>query len=191
MLIFYPSIRTNLTNRAMAKIDLEQLERLHEQVRMRSTNTGAKFKIAEMLYRRGFVGHALGLAEALSPDMPASLYPDENRLLRQWRELNQGRVNDRPIACPRCGTYNLPGGISCEQCHADYLLLTAKGSWLGGYWGLKVIGAWMVAMVALIGIPTLASLPVRREVIIIGVLGLMGIGIYALLSTFLKGGGSD
>lgn len=185
MVVFYPWLRQNLTQRAMAKIDLEHLERLHEQVRMRPTNTGAKFRIAEMLYNRGYVSHAVGLAERLAPEMPLTLYPDENRLMRQWREAARGKIGDRPLACPRCGTYNMPGDYLCSRCGAEYLLLSAKGHWLGGFWGMKLLGAWVVAMIAVVGIPALASWGVPREAVVVGTVALMGLGAYVLLRAFL------
>lgn len=188
MVLFFPSIRSNLTKRALAKIDLEQLERLHEQVRMRPENKGAKFKIAEMMYRKGYVGQGYAMAESLISDMNADMYPEEHRQFKQWKQSMEGKIYSRPLACPSCGTYNPPGGYRCVRCGAEYLLKVAKGNWMGGHWGVRLLGAWVVVVLGIVGIPTITSLKLPREVTIVAILGLMVTGVYVMLRAFMRGG---
>ena len=186
MVVFYPIVRSSLTKRAMIKIDLEHLERLHEQVRMNPTNTAAKFKIADMLYNRGYVSHAVAVAENLSEKMPKELYPEENRILNGWRSATRGRLTSRPLPCPNCGTYNPPGDIRCVQCGDDYLLRLAKGQWLRGFVGSQLLAGWLVAVVAIVGIPTVASLDLPRWMVVGLVVAMMAGGSVVLLRAFLK-----
>lgn len=188
MVIFYPVVRANLTKRAMVKIDLEHLERLHEQVRMNPNNVAAKFKIADMLFQRGFVSHGMALGENLAEKMPKDLYPEENRTLKNWREATRGRLSSRPLPCPKCGTYNPPGDFRCVSCGEEYLLELAQGNWLRGFWGMKLLAGWLVAMVATVGIPTVTSLNIPRGTMIAMVLVLMLGGAFVLLRAFLAGG---
>ena len=186
MVLFYPLIRANMTKRAMVKIDLEHLERMHENLRMRPDNNGTKFKIAAMLYERGYVSHAMALAENIAEDMPHELYPDENKLLRRWREETKGRLSSRSIPCPKCGAYNGPGGYLCSKCGAEYLLLSAKGNWLTGFWGTKFLGAWIVAVIGIVGIPAVASLGLPTWALVTGVMVLLAGAVFVLLRAFVQ-----
>lgn len=185
LVVFFPIVRSTLNKRAMAKIDLEHLERLHEQIRFRPDNIGTKFRIAEMLYHRGYAAHAMGLAESLTPKMPPQLYANEYRLLEDWRRQWRGNPPMRVIACPKCGTYNPPGDLLCTRCGDEYLLKSAKGVWVTGGWAIKLVVAWLVAIVGIVGIPAVAKSKLPREAVLAVIIALLVGAAYLFVRAFL------
>lgn len=178
--IFYPGFRIAMTKRAMFQIDLERLERLHEQVRLRPNDLSAQFKIAEAYYNHGFHGHGYALANSILPSLPASLYHEEHMMLKRWSQDWRGNIPQRSVPCLKCGHYNGPGGFKCSKCGAEYLFVAIRGVFResGLFWRLAYLGFF--GMVVGVGIPIVASLKVPQFVNLGLIFALSGFALYLL-----------
>ena len=167
MLIVFPIARRQMDKREMILIDIEQIERSYETLSKRPGNAVTRFKLAETVYVRGMVGQAIEIAEEAISELPKSLFPEENRMLEKWKRQARDPNLFRPVPCLECGFFNKPSSIYCQQCGCNYLAIYARGRWLGPALTRKLIASWIIAMIALVGLPvTLAieDLPVLATV---------------------------
>lgn len=173
MMIAFPALRSYHNKREFAKIDLQSMEDAYEQLSFRSGNLGAAMRIARIAYRRGWVGHAVAVAEPVVNAFPKEIVSDELRELRSWKAQMQQHHN-HSLMCLECGVANPPGNLWCKSCGAPVLLAHAKGAWLGSSSARRLMAAWLAGVVSLIGIPLAASVlpgPAAAVVIVIFLAG--------------------
>ncbi len=187
-IIMVPFLRAATTRRTMALIDLERMEAAYSMLRFRPGSVGSQFKIAEVLYLRGYGRIALPVARGALEKMPADLFREEHKTYSRWqREL--GQVNEpETLSCPKCGVPNQLTDVFCRSCGEAYLLDYARGRWMPGNLAGRVISVWLAAALLVIGIPALANAqlpPVARTMLIVLMaLGAVGLSVAALLKVF-------
>jgi len=182
--ITFPAIQRSLQRREMARIDIEKIEDLYENLRFRPDNYSAVFRLSEILWHRGFHGHAVGLATSVLPKMDPELFREEHQAVDRWRHQLGANFFPKPVRCLQCGLMNQPGSHLCERCQAPYLLLSARTAWLGPSIGRRILGAWIVAIVILVGIPATSQMQLPIPVIILLVLAELALGLVVLLGSF-------
>lgn len=184
LVIAFPILQRTLQARELAKIDIEKIEDLCENLALRPDNLSAKFRLAEVLWHRGIHAHAVGLAESILPQMNPNLFRSEHQAVSQWRRQLGGSFVPRPVKCLECGHFNPPGDHTCAKCRAPYLLLYARTAWLGPSIGRRILGTWIIAVVVIVGIPSTASLGLPTPVTVSLVIAEMALGLVILLGSF-------
>jgi len=190
--VLFPFVRALHHRRQLAQIDIEQLASIHDGLARNPANWAAKFRMAEILYQRGHTGPAIRLAEAAIVHLPANLFAPEHRVINGWRSTPHHPESLRCPPCLRCGFNNEPGEHVCQRCGRPFLLDLAAGSWVAGGAMAKLLGAWAVAILLLIGIPVTVktpALPVLWQIVLI--LGQVALGTYVLVRTFLRFDGGN
>lgn len=157
MVVAFPALRTLKTRREFAQIDLESMEDAYEQLSLRPGNLGAAMRIARISYRRGWIGHAVAIAEPALAPFPKDLVGDDLRELRSWK-AQMGSDAPPTLTCLECGYRSAPGQLWCESCRAPVLLTHARSSWLGTRTARRWLAAWLAGVASLVGIPMAASL---------------------------------
>src|SRR5687768_6967928 len=130
--VFFPFVRSALIQRALHRVDVEQLEKACDVLHQRPANIGSELRIARILYDKGLLGHAIGIAERVLQDSPGTLFAEEQRMLAQWRAATHGRNLNEQILCVDCGFKNAPGRAHCSRCGAPYPMDYLKGRLVGG-----------------------------------------------------------
>ncbi|CAN5505074.1 hypothetical protein BH11ARM1_BH11ARM1_16680 [soil metagenome] len=187
--ILFPIFRHSLNQRGLRQVDVEDLERAHEALRQRGDNMVAKFQIAKILYELGYPGHALRIAETCLSSTSPSFFPEEVRMVKRWRWAQLKPSAFEPVRCSECGTSNEPGNVLCKQCHSAFLLNRVKGRLLPSTMGRKLLGAWVVMVAVITGIPWLAS--VGGPSAIVGIFALMILALGVLAFAFLPRSGGQ
>ena len=174
LMIVFPIVRRQLDKRALIAIDVEQIEGAYEMLAHKPDNAGAMFRLAERLYQRGLVAHAIGIGEKALQNMPKDLFPEENRAIQVWK---RSAATPRPLPCLDCGCQNSTENVHCQRCGGPYLAAYARGKWLGPTLAIRLVASWVAAMVALVGLPvTLSSVqePALTATLIIAQVALAG-----------------
>ncbi len=179
LMIVFPIVRRQLDRRALVAIEVEQIEGAYQMLSEKPDNASAMFKLAERLYYRGLVGHAIGIGELALAKMPQSMFPEENRAIQKWRHAAKNLTANQDLPCLVCGHRNGPAILYCESCGSNYLALYARGKWLGTTLAMRLVAAWVAAMVALVGLPmTVSSI---KELPMVIALVVLQIGMAGLL----------
>lgn len=167
LVLVFPYLRSVLTRRELAQIDIESIERAYEQLDERPDGFGPKMRIARLIYGRGLRGHAITLAEEALKPFPRSFVEDDLRQVRIWKAT---AIPDdfHPIRCLECGKENPSGTLFCLRCHSRILLRYARGSWSGKRSARRLLAAWIASMAGLVGIPLagIALPPVAASVVV-------------------------
>jgi uncharacterized OB-fold protein len=182
-LILAPITRFWMNRSALSALEVEAIGRAYELLATNPDNFGAKVRLARSLHNKGITAHAIAIAEQALANVPERLFADEHRLLTQWK--HQARPGDSPvrIRCVECGVPNFPGTLFCTSCGAPFLLDFAQGKWMRSSTVRRAVAGWLVAILALVGIPTAAvALPPVPAVIAIVVL--LVVGVWMLLGAF-------
>lgn len=153
MMIVFPIARRQLVRRAMIQIDIEQIERAYALLAKRPDNEVTRFKLAEAVYARGMVGQAIEIADSAIDGMPLDMFSSEFKTVQKWKKQARDPNLFRPIPCLDCNFYNKPSDVYCQKCGSEYLAKYARGRWLGATLTRKLIASWIIAMVALVGLP--------------------------------------
>lgn len=186
--VFTPLVRASYNRRALAAIDIEQLEKHYEALRLKPDNYGAMIKVAEMLFLRGLPGQAIALGDRALKALPANLFRAEHQMVNAWRLRSQDPNLFKPVACLRCGTLNQPGDLECAQCSFPHVIEMARGKWLGKGTVGQLIAVWVGLVLAFVGIPASAMLASRSLVLsVVLIIACVAIGLWFLLHTFLGG----
>lgn len=183
----YPAVRHFAHQRALAEIDLDAVRGAYDALALRPDNVSASIKLAEALYRRGLVGHAIGIAEIALQHAPPNVFQAEERLVQGWRVAANDPAYFAPVPCQQCGHKNPPGFTYCERCRGAYLLDYGRVMWMGPGVGPRVIASWAVGVVVLMGIPATAAadaLPVEVKVALIVLQ--VAVSVVVLIRAFLK-----
>ncbi len=183
MLVLAPVTRIAVNRSALSALEVEAIGRAYELLAAKPDNFGAKLRLARSLYNKGIRAHALAIADEALADVPERMFPEEHRMLNQWKESEAGHDAQVRIRCFECGIPNYPGTVFCTKCGAPYLLDFAQGRWVKSSTVRRVIAGWLAAMLALVGIPTAAvSLPPVVSIVVI--LVLVAAGLFMLTSGF-------
>lgn len=154
--IVYVPIRERLRKRALAKIEFEQLYLAYTNLRAHSSDTLAGMKLAEMLQQRGFVAQAVGVARTILPDMPATVFPSEHRMYRNWESRLHPGEADQPIQCQRCKMMVPAGQLWCPRCGYDHLIHMVENKLFATALVKRMVSIWGLAAAAIVAIPLFA-----------------------------------
>lgn len=155
VVVLYPVIRCLLNKREMVAIDTDAMENCYEILAVKPDNVGAKWRIAKIIFSRGLTGQALAIGEESIAVMPEAIFQDEHRTIKKWRkDVPPNQVVGLP--CLECGTMNGPSEVVCRRCGCRHLIAHVQGRWMGPKMVRRLVGAWVAATLALVGIPTLA-----------------------------------
>src|SRR5687767_9886866 len=139
---FFPVVRHALIKRALHKLDLEQFEKMYNQLSSKPGNASFELKLARMLYDKGLPGHAVAIAERVLENSAKQLFESEHRMLAQWRVATRTLNLNQPVRCVECGMTSRQGLLYCERCGSPFLLHYMKGKYIGGTVARRLIGAW-------------------------------------------------
>jgi hypothetical protein len=155
--VMFPFLRRALNQRSLRSIDMEDLVRAHEMLRLRPDNVSAKFKIARLLYEMGYPGHALRIAENCIATMPQAFFLEEHRVVARWRVTPTHPSAFNPLPCIECGHPNQPGNVNCAACGSPFLLDRLRGKLLPSNLAKKLMMAWAIMVMTLVSLPLLKS----------------------------------
>jgi len=182
--IMIPVLRVAYLRREVKDADIEGVEKGYEGLVFRPNNASAKIRIARHLYNLGVRGHAMVIGENTIDELPRKYFPDEYRMIDIWRQHPPAASEFNPIPCVECGQMNEPGQIHCVNCGSRFLLDRVKGKIMSSTLGRKVLGAWIVMLVALLGIPAAAEVGGMAGLLIIAlVLLAAGAAVFMVLRT--------
>jgi hypothetical protein len=153
----YPVV-TMATNRyAMRKMDVEEVEAAYGAIGQMPSNHLAKFKLAKSIYKLGYTGHAVAIADEVMINVPRRLAEEEYRTLQKWKRMGVPPETLKPLTCIDCHTSCPPGWTHCRNCGAQFLLHRVRGQILPGGVAQKVVAIWGGAVILLIGLPLASS----------------------------------
>ena len=153
--VLYVPLSSQVRRRALARIDIEQMERVYDNLSGRSSGTLASMKLAELLYARGMVKEAVSVADNALPSLPKAVYRREHEMVELWR--TQAGTGARSLACLSCGHQVAAGIAVCPFCGARHLLDYAKGRWLGPTVLMRALSAWAGIVALGLGIPATSA----------------------------------
>lgn len=169
--ILIPIVRGIYNKREKRNTEVEAIRQAYEGFVLRPNNPAAQIRLARHLYTMGVRGHAFVLAENALPGLPRQFFPDEYRMVDQWRQYPIPQEEFEPIACTDCGTKNPAGTTHCMRCGARYLLNRVQGKAMPAGLARRLLAAWIVMVMSLVGIPFATSLaPVPALIVIIGLM---------------------
>lgn len=176
MVMFWP-IRRLALEHELKEIDVDRLERALDACEARPDNVASKLAAAEMLFKYGQLGHAIAMADtALTGANPAH-FRKELAALAQWRAVAQ-RAASPVSACIQCGLTNPAGTIRCSRCEAPVLLDSVRGRVIKGNLMRKLITAWAVGTLVVVGVPTVFAYLGKQPILAaLGILGIAGAAI--------------
>jgi len=155
--VMIPILKVAYVRREIKDTDIEGVEKGYEGLVFRPNNASAKIRMARHLYNLGVRGHALAIGESVINELPRKYFPDEYRMIEIWRQHPPSASEFNPIPCVECGHMNEPGLIHCANCGSRFLLDRVKGKIMSSTLGRKLLGTWIVILLALVGIPVAAS----------------------------------
>jgi hypothetical protein len=153
--VLLPFLRTALNRREHVRMRIEAVESAYAALSEKQNNLGAQIRLAKALFDQGMVGSAVGIAEVALQGVSRRDYADELRMLKHWKHRLQPQ-DTQALRCQGCGNMNPRSEFFCQQCHRPYLLDYARG-WLKGFAFGKIVGAWAIAILLIVGIPTLST----------------------------------
>lgn len=187
--VLFPFVRAAVNRHALAAIDIEQMEKYAEALRMKPDNVGAMVKLAELLYKRGFPGQAIALAEKALPSMPPNLFRPEHNMVSAWKMMATSPDMFRPVPCLRCHNPTPPGQLQCSHCGYETVLEMAKGRWLSKGIASQLMAVWVGILIVVVGLPLSVRLTKDFPVLALVLIAFqLAIGVFVVLKTFLKGG---
>jgi hypothetical protein len=175
--VLFPLVCRAVARKAMREIDLEQMDKLSETLRSSPGNAAALWRLAQLTREIGLTGHSLRIAEEAIAKMPPQLFPAEHRQFDQWRQAGRSQT---PAAdpCLGCGALLAAGTVWCPACGRAHLSDVARGRWFDAAASNKLIGAWALLLIAVLGVPLANGLKSVSVVLAIGVMAsLMAVGL--------------
>lgn len=183
--IMLPIIRGFYNRREVRNSDVEGVKIGYEGLVLRPNNPTAMIRIARHLYNLNVRGHAMALAENALPNLPRQYFPDEYRMVEQWRQHPPPQEAFAPIACADCSYPNPAGTTHCAHCGARFLLDKVRGKSLPTGFARRVLAGWIAMMLAIGGIPLAASL---GGALAVAVIFLITAGAVTILALAFRGG---
>ena len=174
--IFVPLAQIAYNRHEIKDIDIDGVQKAYEGFVLRPNNPASKIRLARHLYTLGVRGHAYVLAESALDDLPRRYFPDEHRMMAQWRQRPPPESEFAPIRCVECGFDNPAGNVHCARCGSRFLLDRVKGRFVSGDFGKKLVAIWILMMLALVGLPVAASLGGLGGLCAIVVIAAMAVG---------------
>lgn len=173
--ILFPPVKAVLDKRTVALMDRERMGTAYDNAEKYPDNAIARLTIARALIAHGHVAHSVAIAERVLAGATHSHYGEELRTLGTWRRLAKKLPPATPIRCPKCGRTNDPGELWCAHCQARVYVAYVGGDPSKAAFARKLVSLWIVAVAALVGIPSLAtSLPPALSIVAIIVLMALG-----------------
>jgi hypothetical protein len=155
--VMIPLMKIAYQRQEVKSVDIDGVEKAYEGFVLRPNNPAAKIRLARHLYNLGVRGHAMVLAEEALPDLPRRYFPDEHRMVEGWRRYPPAKSEFEPIACVECAYMNRAGTIHCARCGSRFLLYRVQGRIVSKALGRRLLAAWVVMGLALLGIPFAAG----------------------------------
>lgn len=156
MMLLFPTARAIHHRQMTSKLEMESMERAYSQLSFRPDNVGAKFRIANALYKKGAHQIAMAVAEEALRHVPKKLFEEEERTLAGWkRAAGAAPAQQKRITCAMCGKSNEAYQIFCQGCGAQILLDYAKGTWIHPSAARKILAGWFGSISILAIIPFL------------------------------------
>lgn len=137
LIVFFPYAVEQVTHAEVRGMDIDRLDRAHQEIIARPGNIASYFALAGLVHSLGLKGHAVAIAERTLHSLSTEIDPVKNQSLRdvfrteesrakQWRREIVDQAEFRAVACPRCGHKNEPGTIACGGCQGPFLLDLAR-----------------------------------------------------------------
>lgn len=150
--VLFPSVRQMFVARGHRSIDADIVEKAYASLRAKPANIGSEIKIASVLYDRGLPGHAVAIVERVLTNVPQGVFGEERRMLCTWKARTPISRFQQAIMCAACGASNPPGPVYCTKCGAPFLLDFIRGRLMAGGLAAKLVGSWLAAVAATVGI---------------------------------------
>lgn len=187
-----PFLLSKIDERLHRETDEHLLEQAFEAYGQNPQNVSAHFRIASLLYKYGWRGHAITIAERAAASLSTDVDPVANRSirdlfrteiyeLREWKR--EATDNDfQPVTCLRCRAPNPAGTIACVRCQAPVLLDYARTLTQARPFYSRLFLAWST-VAAVIGGGAIAGLTLQGNARYLAILALLVIagGFLALL----------
>lgn len=155
LMAFFPYAEKTLEEFELRSVDADRLARSYEAVRVRPDNFAAKFELARLLHKHGFVTQAVHLSGSTLANLSTERDEVRNRsmrevfhreevLLKRWQAQPQ---NGEAVQCPSCGAYNRPSELVCSGCLQPHLLHIVQGTQIRPKVWAKLVLAWSLTAV--------------------------------------------
>ena len=137
LMVFFPYAWDQLARAEVQGMDIDKLDKAHEQLVATPENVATFFLVAEMVHTLGLEGHAIAIYESTLNKLSTQIDPIKNQSMREVFRAEESRVREwrrhvrdpdafRAVACPRCGRRNEPGTLACGGCNGPFLLDLAR-----------------------------------------------------------------
>lgn len=150
--LLFPTVQQVFVVRAHRSIDADVMERAYSSLRAMPANIGSEIKIASVIYDRGLPGQAIAIVERVLARAPQGVFEEERRMLSTWKARTPAQRLAQSIMCAACGASNPPGPVFCTRCGAPFLLDFMRGRLVAGGLAAKLVGSWLAAVAATVGI---------------------------------------
>lgn len=135
LMAFFPFAERTLEDYELRGVDADRLARSFEALRVRPDNYAAKFDLANLLHKHGFVSQAVHVSSTALNELDTQRDEVKNRsmrevfhreevLLKRWKQEPQSM---EAVKCPNCGTFNRPTELLCTKCAEPYMLHIVRG----------------------------------------------------------------
>jgi hypothetical protein len=168
--LLYPAVQVLNQRRQQKEMDVDDMDEAYRILGQTPGNPLAKFKLAQSVYRLGYIGHAIALGDVALQGLPERVATEEYRMLKRWKRGDVPADTLRPIPCVECHTYCQPGWTHCRNCGAQFLLHRVRGKILPSSVFRKLVSFWAAAILLLIGLPIAASLQTGPAVTLVAAL---------------------
>ncbi|MDK3161074.1 hypothetical protein QPK87_31620 [Kamptonema cortianum] len=153
LMLMFPFAQDYLNRHDLWEVNVEKIDRAHEELAIRPDNIPAWFALARSLYEHGYRGHGIALAEMTLDRIPSEIDPVQQRSMRdfyrseeyelkKWKRESAHPKYFKPLPCRACRHMNRPGFVNCEKCNQPFLLEMARGLASKGQVFGKLILAW-------------------------------------------------
>lgn len=137
LMVFFPYAVDQLAEAEVQGMDIDKLDKAHQQLVRTPDNVASFFLVAEMVYALGLEGHAIAICERTLEKLSTVIDPIKNQSMRevfraeehrtrQWRRQVRDPDAFRAVECPRCQHKNEPGTLACGRCNGPFLLDLAR-----------------------------------------------------------------
>ena len=137
LMVFFPYASEQLAKAEIQGLDIDKLDRAHQQLVATPENVASFFLVGEIVHTLGLEGHAIAIYESTLNTLSTQIDPIKNQSMREvfraeefrareWRRQVRDPDAFRAVACPRCGHRNEPGTLACGGCNGPFLLDLAR-----------------------------------------------------------------
>lgn len=171
-LIALPFVMKAMDFHILKRIDRDQIHRAID-IAQQSRSKAPLMRLATQMYESDYGNWAVAFAEQALPEMPQSMFPHEHAMYDAWKQMGYSSGRAEPLICTQCSRTNGPQNIVCAHCGHEYLVdyVTGTGS-IDRVMGRRLIGAWCMAMLLLVGIPASAAY-IENKLVFATVIGVL------------------